>query len=232
MRRELRDELVRSFLAINALLRLELKAARRQLAARNTDSEHKYNPNWRLQPRAPRGTPEGGQWTGDTSPQPARQPTQNSPRQPRPNTTRPVGRLPAPRGDAPENTSLPLRLFTSSPVALAAPLYGDTPRPRIATRTVPGTDDLLLVVYTDGASDRQFAGFQRIVEPERREPILALGVQTGFVNVTPARTQVLNVDVRIVGEDVVFDPSALAAAYGQHIPGITLNTPQGVITRT
>lgn len=63
MRREDRDELIRSFLAINAMLRQELKETRAELAARGAES--KYNPDWRLQPRAPRGTREGGQWVDD-----------------------------------------------------------------------------------------------------------------------------------------------------------------------
>jgi hypothetical protein len=60
MRREHRDELLRSCLTINALLRGELADVRQALKARR--QEAKYNPNWRLQPRAPRGTAEGGQW--------------------------------------------------------------------------------------------------------------------------------------------------------------------------
>jgi hypothetical protein len=60
MRREQRDELLRSCLAINALLREEINDARKALQA---SKEEKYNPNWPLQPRAPRGTAEGGQWT-------------------------------------------------------------------------------------------------------------------------------------------------------------------------
>ncbi len=61
MRREHRDELLRSCLAINALLRGELKDVRNALKANR--QEAKYNPNWRLQPRAPKGSREGGQWT-------------------------------------------------------------------------------------------------------------------------------------------------------------------------
>lgn len=46
-------------LAINAALRAELDAVKRALIGKR---EAKHNPNWRLQPRAPRGTAEGGQW--------------------------------------------------------------------------------------------------------------------------------------------------------------------------
>jgi len=46
-------------LAISAALRAELADIRRALTARG---EHKHNPRWREQPRAPRGTPNGGQW--------------------------------------------------------------------------------------------------------------------------------------------------------------------------
>jgi hypothetical protein len=60
MRREHRDELLRSCLAINALLRSELDDVRKTLRGR--EHEEKHNPNWRLQPRAPRGTAEGGRW--------------------------------------------------------------------------------------------------------------------------------------------------------------------------
>jgi hypothetical protein len=60
MRREHRDELLRSCLAINALLRGELDDVRKALKA--CSAEAKFNPNWRLQPRAPQGTIEGGQW--------------------------------------------------------------------------------------------------------------------------------------------------------------------------
>lgn len=60
MRRETRDELLLGFLAINAMLREEVLDLRRSLRARA--SEAKYNPNWAKQPRAPKGTSEGGQW--------------------------------------------------------------------------------------------------------------------------------------------------------------------------
>lgn len=63
MRREHRDELLRSCLAINALLRGELGAVQSALRARK--QEAKYNPNWRLQPRAPAGTAVGGRWVED-----------------------------------------------------------------------------------------------------------------------------------------------------------------------
>lgn len=81
MRREHRDELLRGFLAINALLREELSQARKVIAARRADAEAeaKYNPNWRLQPRAPKGTAEGGQWVeGGGSRE--RRPTRSAPK--------------------------------------------------------------------------------------------------------------------------------------------------------
>jgi hypothetical protein len=58
MRRETRDDILRGFLAINAMLHEELRAARRALEARK--AEAKYNPNWRLQPRAPKARPKAG----------------------------------------------------------------------------------------------------------------------------------------------------------------------------
>lgn len=60
MRRETRDEILRGFLAINAVLRNEVKALRREIGVRS--SEEKHNPNWALQARVPGGTPEGGRW--------------------------------------------------------------------------------------------------------------------------------------------------------------------------
>lgn len=53
-------ELIIGFLAINRALRDEVRDVRQLLKQR--DAEAKYNPNWRLQPRAPKGTAEGGQW--------------------------------------------------------------------------------------------------------------------------------------------------------------------------
>lgn len=69
MRREFSDELLRSLHGFTVALREEVRDVRRMLAARK--AETKYNPNWRLQPRAPRGTREGGQWVdggGTTKP--------------------------------------------------------------------------------------------------------------------------------------------------------------------
>lgn len=60
MRRNTKDELLRGFLAINAMLREELGGLKRTLEKRS--AETKYNPNWSKQPRAPRGVPTGGQW--------------------------------------------------------------------------------------------------------------------------------------------------------------------------
>jgi hypothetical protein len=62
MRREDKDDLIRSFLATNAMLRAEAKALRRAIEARRGEAKH--NPNWRTQPRAPKGTADGGQWVG------------------------------------------------------------------------------------------------------------------------------------------------------------------------
>lgn len=61
MRRQDRDDLIHSFLAINAMLRAETKALKRAINARREEAKH--NPNWRLQPRAPKGAADGGQWT-------------------------------------------------------------------------------------------------------------------------------------------------------------------------
>jgi hypothetical protein len=80
MRRETRDEILRGFLAINAMLREETRDVRKALAARRTEA--KYNPHWPLQPRAPRGTTEGGRWVVEGSG--PKSPEHNSPKQPRP----------------------------------------------------------------------------------------------------------------------------------------------------
>lgn len=53
-------DLLLSFLAVNRALSDEWREVRRLFKQR--DAETKYNPNWRLQPRAPKGTAEGGQW--------------------------------------------------------------------------------------------------------------------------------------------------------------------------
>lgn len=52
---QLRHEALLQALRLNALLRSELREVRAAIEAR-------HNPNWRLQPRAPKGTTEGGQW--------------------------------------------------------------------------------------------------------------------------------------------------------------------------
>jgi len=43
-------------------LRYEMAAARLATAFSRASWTVKYNPNWQLQPRAPAGDPEGGQW--------------------------------------------------------------------------------------------------------------------------------------------------------------------------
>lgn len=58
MRRETRDDILRGFLAINAMLREKVKGIQNEL------HEIKYNPRWREQPRSPRGASNGGQWVG------------------------------------------------------------------------------------------------------------------------------------------------------------------------
>lgn len=79
MRREDKDQLIYGFLSINAMLREDVKALRRAIEARRGEAKH--NPNWRLQPRAPKGTAEGGRWVGDTSsfPKPRSRPKSGDP---------------------------------------------------------------------------------------------------------------------------------------------------------
>jgi hypothetical protein len=88
MRRETRDELLLGFLAINAMLREELREICHAL-----HSERKYNPNWRQQPRAPKGDPQGGQWIAGRSAQGPRE--HNAPKQTRLNRTPSGGEQPA-----------------------------------------------------------------------------------------------------------------------------------------
>lgn len=222
MRRELRDEIFRGFLSINTLLREELRRARAELETR----EAKYNPNWRLQPRAPRGTVDGGQWTKEgggpkqqeiTRPRPA--PPLQRPESGGPRPARRVSTT-SPNEQA-RIQSLPLSLLRVSPLALALPLYGDTPRPRITRHHVPGTNDLLVVVHEDRQTNEQTAYFTRIVRHERDVPLIAFGIDTGLRTIEPAETQPLDVEVVIEADDVSFDGARLAAAYGREIPGVT-----------
>jgi hypothetical protein len=81
MRREDRDNLIRSFLAINAMLREEAKALKRAVDARREEAKH--NPNWRLQPRAPKGAADGGQWVGGGGVKPASSASPKNKRPPR-----------------------------------------------------------------------------------------------------------------------------------------------------
>jgi hypothetical protein len=88
MRRNTREEMLAGFLAINAMLREELHGLKRTLKKRS--AEKKYNPNWRLQPRAPKGTAEGGQWIdGHTFTKPAAEPKPRRPSSPKTRGGRP-----------------------------------------------------------------------------------------------------------------------------------------------
>jgi len=242
MQQDFRDNLFRAFLAVNALLREEAQHVRRLLEAR--DVEAKHNPNWRLQPRAPRGVPEGGQWVDSgggspkqlqprtrplTRPAPSRrpqtphrrelQPSRRSPPQ-RPTTAGQVGRLQLPTRSHPGLTTLPLRLFRLSPITLSTLLAGDTPQPVVTTRLVPGTTDLLLVDYNNEPLGQRFADFQRVITPEQTVHLTLLGVDTGIPTVRPAEVEHLYVDVTIEGDQVRFSRHELAIAYGREIPGI------------
>lgn len=59
MRRDFSDEFILSCLKVNAALRAEVRGLAQSIRERR---EWKYNPNWRQQPRAPKGTLSGGQW--------------------------------------------------------------------------------------------------------------------------------------------------------------------------
>lgn len=215
MHRDPSYDILLGFLAINRAIGDELRAVRRLLQERG--AEAKYNPNWRLQPRAPSGTPEGGQWIDGGV---GRAPTRERRRQPR--NQRPRGRLAAPtREERDGRGSIPLRLLSSSPLVLAAPLYGDTPRPTRFARSIPGAPDLVLVVVDSPQANRRFASFQRVIRPERRTPLSVFGMDTGLQNVEPAELEPLDVEVTIEGDDVTFDTRALVAEYGREIPGVT-----------
>ncbi len=221
MRRAPTDELLEGFLAINAILREEFDALRRALKLRKT---HKHNPNWHLQPRVPRGVAEGGQWTSGGSTAPTRRPNRalrTSPRQtPRRRPQRGVGRVPAPRATpGPGRQAWPLSWFRPSPLTMPLALYGDTPRPRITTRRVEGTDDLWLVNIHIPQTGAHLTSFQREVRPERRVPLVLFGVDTGVRTIEPATLERLNVDVELRDQEVWFDLAALAAAYGRDVFG-------------
>lgn len=55
---------IRASLVVNAAARDALDAIKRELAIRRSTCEAKYNPRWREQPRAPKGSEDGGQWIG------------------------------------------------------------------------------------------------------------------------------------------------------------------------
>ncbi len=99
---------------------------------------------------------------------------------------------------------LPLALFRASPLTLALPLYGDTPRATIRTPTVRGTNDLFLV-ETEVQNGRRFTRFQRVERPERRVPAGLLAPITGFETTEPTQVSTLLVEVAIDGDEVVFD---------------------------
>lgn len=227
MRRETRDEILRGFLAINAVLRNEVKALRREIGVRS--SEEKHNPNWALQARIPSGNPKGGEWTtggpkqARTSPLPAAQPRPARPAA-RPQTAplgRPPGRLAIVRPQNGSPVQLSLRLTRVSPLLLATTLAGSTPQPTLTSRFVPGTHDLLVVVSENLQLDYRSARFVRIIAPERRVPVLLFGIDTGLTRVEPPELEWLNVDVALQSGDISFNPTELARAYGRDIPGVT-----------
>jgi hypothetical protein len=122
---------------------------------------------------------------------------------------------------------------------MATLLTGDTPRPRVSERRVPETDDLILVVVE--FPDQRIASFRRVLRPQRRTPLVVFGVDTGLTTTEPAELELLAVEVVVEGDEVVFDPLALAREYGREIPGITVSTGsetpglpagQGVVTQS
>jgi hypothetical protein len=226
MRREHRDELFRSCLRINALLRGELSDVRQAMKARH--AEAKYNPNWRLQPRAPRGTAEGGQWVsggarpsgGPKQASPLNQPSE--PPDPRFQQSQRLSIAEFERLDSANDNARFVRISIGSAGPLASlllplPLYGDTPRPRVEARQI--TADLILVLT--GTGDRRGATFHRIVSPERQVPLSVFGVDTNFTTTRPAELEHLFVYATVEGDQVRFSLSNLENAYGREIPGIS-----------
>ncbi len=117
-------EWLRTRLAFISALSAELADIKRLLTARR---EAKYNPRWREQPRAPKGSAEGGQWVdgGGRAPKQAPQRRAPAPRQAQPAT-------PAPSNDNTPQT----RLRFGPTAALAA-------------------GDVVLRAVTDAAERRQ-----------------------------------------------------------------------------
>lgn len=166
------DPEFRSLLAINALLRAELIAVRRQLEAWRAQ-EAKYNPNWAQQPRAPRGSPDGGQWVDGDGGTPVRRPAPERNRRPaRLRTPRPAN------DNAPAR--VPLRLLRAAPLTLPLLLTGDTPQSVVTANVVAATNDPVLVDTDDRRLGRHFAEFRRIVTPGRQIPLIVFGVDIGL----------------------------------------------------
>lgn len=225
MRRNTRDEVLHGFLAINAMLREELRGLRRTLQKRAVEA--KYNPNWAKQPRAPRGVPTGGQWVDGGGGSPKQRQRPQPPNTPEPHRTS-AQRLPIAANDSAadgandaQRVRLAISAFQLFPPLLALPLTGDTPQPRRETRRI--TDDLLLII-TETPGQR-FARFERVFRPERRVPWVVLGVDTGLTITEPAVTEALDVEVLIDGDDIVFDADALRAAYGRDVAAIPERAP-------
>ncbi len=92
-------EWLRTRLAFISALRAELADIKRLLAARRA-YEAKYNPRWREQPRAPKGTSDGGEWVdgggGGTPKAGGARPPPRPPPRPGPGHNRPPEAAPAP----------------------------------------------------------------------------------------------------------------------------------------
>ena len=80
----------------------------------------------------------------------------------------------------------------------------------------------MLVRVRDPQANEDRGHFERIVVPERQQPLIAFGVDTGVSMTIPAVTARLDVEVEIVDGESRFDPRELAQAYGRDIPGVTV----------
>ncbi len=92
-------EWLKTRLAFISAIRAELADIKRLLAARRA-TEAKYNPRWRQQPRAPKGTSDGGQWVdgggGGTPKTGGARPPPRPPPRPGPGHNRPPDAAPLP----------------------------------------------------------------------------------------------------------------------------------------
>jgi hypothetical protein len=116
------DTALQRALTLSAFLSEELQSVKHALRARRAARafsaalEQKFNPNWAAQPRAPAGSPNGGEWTGGVGPG-----EQLVQRAPAPSMARPIRLEKDPRPHAPGRNVLQIEnVLGSTTYALAA----------------------------------------------------------------------------------------------------------------